>query len=452
MRRLAVAVVLVVAAAACGDDTQLLTPEELRDPEACKDCHPDHYREWSGSMHAYAGEDPVFRAMNRRGQEDTNGLLGDFCVRCHAPVALRLGLTTDGQNLDDVPGWAKGVTCFYCHSVDAVDGDHNNQLRLAADGVIRGGIRDPAAGAGHRSAYSPLVDADAQESSSVCGGCHDLVTPTDVHLERTFAEWKTTIFADPEPRQHLSCGQCHMFTRPGVIADVPGVPLRTRREHTFAGIDVALTPWPEMEAQRTAIARDLMATLLPKLCVTPVDGGQIEYTLDNVGAGHMWPSGASQDRRAWAEVIAYDAAGEILFESGTKLDGKDPEDAIADDPNLWRLYDDVFDKDGNRAHFFWEVARVESLNLLKPQVTTDPSDPAFYHAVTRVYPVLGQVPNIARVTARVRIRPLPYGLIDALIASGDLTASVRDAVPTIELDGTKLEWTLETQENGCVAP
>jgi hypothetical protein len=453
-RSLAILVVLgVVAVAACGgDDVPQLSTQELMDPAACQDCHPQHYREWSGSMHAYATEDPVFLAMNRRGQAATKGALGDFCVKCHAPMAVHLGLTTDGLNLDQVPAYAKGVTCFFCHSVDAVEGTHNNPLRLASDGVMRGGIRNVAPGAAHKSAYSPLVDADSQESSPLCGACHDIVTQGGVHLERTFAEWKTTIFARAEPRQHLSCGQCHMFTTPDIVADVPGVPLRDRREHTFAGIDVALTPFPEMDAQREAIARDLRATLLPKLCVTPVAGGQIEYTLDNVGAGHAWPSGASHDRRAWAEVIAYDAENAVVYDSGALGDDQDPEDVLADDPDLWRLYDDGFDAQGAHAGFFWEIARVDASRLLPPQVTTDPSDPAFYHAITRVYPVAGRLQDIVRVTARVRIRPLPLRLVDTLIAENDLDPAVKAAIPTFEVEGATLTWTAETASNGCVVP
>src|SRR5262245_36528104 len=71
------------------------TREELVDSRTCMECHEDHYREWSGSMHAYASDDPVFLAMNARGQRETDGELGDFCVQCHAPMALREGATTD---------------------------------------------------------------------------------------------------------------------------------------------------------------------------------------------------------------------------------------------------------------------------------------------------------------------------------------------------------------------
>ena len=52
-------------------------------------------------MHAFASRDPVFRAMNQRGQRETNGELGDFCVKCHAPMAVLDKQTTDGLNLDD---------------------------------------------------------------------------------------------------------------------------------------------------------------------------------------------------------------------------------------------------------------------------------------------------------------------------------------------------------------
>ena len=34
-----------------------------------------------------AMDDPVFIAMNKKGQRETNGALGTFCVNCHAPMA-----------------------------------------------------------------------------------------------------------------------------------------------------------------------------------------------------------------------------------------------------------------------------------------------------------------------------------------------------------------------------
>src|SRR5215831_9506329 len=79
-----------------------LTKDQLFDPYACSGCHSSQYQEWLGSMHAYAGRDPVFRAINKRMQRETGGAMGSLCVQCHAPLALRLGMTTDGLNLDEL--------------------------------------------------------------------------------------------------------------------------------------------------------------------------------------------------------------------------------------------------------------------------------------------------------------------------------------------------------------
>lgn len=451
MKRLAV---LALVLAACGGD-DALPVAELMDPETCATCHPKHYAEWQSSMHAYAADDPVFLAMNRAGQAETGGALGSFCVGCHAPVALAQGLTTDGTNLADVPRWAKGVTCYFCHNAVEVAGEHNNPIRLAEDQTMRSGLRDPIRSPAHRSAYSNLLDATKPTSSPLCGSCHDIVTPGGVHLERTFAEWKTTIFASAEPRQQLSCAACHMVATTDVIATGPGftAPLRNfgRREHTFAGVDVALTPWPGRELQDAAIERDLAALLIARLCVLPVDGGRIDYRLDNVGAGHMFPSGATADRRAWVELRAYDASGAVVFETGvapTATPDADPEQW--GDPNLWALDTVTRDSAGVRTEKFWRVATIDHPgNLLPPAVTTDPSDPRFYHAVERSFPVGPRFAEVVRVTARVRLRPIPNQLIADLLAEGHLDVDVRPAIPTHEVPSATLEWT-SADGFGCV--
>jgi hypothetical protein len=118
---------------------------QLRDPEICKYCHPNHYREWSSIMHAYSGRDPVFLAMNKRGQRETHGALGDFCVKCHAPMAVIDKRTKDGLDLERLPDIERGVSCYFCHNVTGIDGDHNAMLHLANDTTMRGPLRDAPA-------------------------------------------------------------------------------------------------------------------------------------------------------------------------------------------------------------------------------------------------------------------------------------------------------------------
>ena len=135
---------LLSLALACPGEAPAWDVEALQDPATCETCHPDHHRQWSGSMHAYAAEDPVFVAMNARGQRETGGALGDFCVRCHAPMAVELGLTSDGLDLESVPDHLRGVGCYFCHQVTDVAGEANNPLVLAHDGRMRGRLTTPS--------------------------------------------------------------------------------------------------------------------------------------------------------------------------------------------------------------------------------------------------------------------------------------------------------------------
>jgi hypothetical protein len=447
-RRRRAALILVALLAACGAEDDAgpaeggLTAEQLLDPAACKDCHPDHYREWSGSMHAYAGEDPVFRAMNRRGQRETGGALGDFCIQCHAPMAVRMGLTTDGQNLDEVPAHLRGVTCAFCHQVEAVEGAHNNPLRLATDMVLRGGIRDPVPNSAHRAAYSPLHDRDDLRSASLCGSCHDIVTPAGVHLERTYAEWQASQYASDDPQFRNTCGACHMPGRNGLAADAPGVKVRRVHDHSMPGVDLALTPFPEAEAQRERVQADLDTLLTTEICVlTAPTGAQVEVFLENVAAGHGAPSGATQDRRLWVEMVAY-AGDAVLHQSGVVGDGESV--SALGDPDLWLLRDRMLDANGHEVHMFWEAARVESAQLPAPSAAA-PGEPGYVNVhVPKRYIVEGGPPD--RVTVRARMRPMDFDVIDDLIASGDLDPAVRDRIPTFTLAGSVLEWTPEAAE------
>lgn len=435
-----------------------LSVQELMNPETCKTCHSTHYEEWSGSMHAYAATDPVFRAMNRRGQEETNGALGDFCVGCHAPLAVAVGATTDGLNLDEVPRELQGVGCYFCHNTKAVEGTHNNPLRIAFDQTMRGPIGDPVENSAHRSEYSELLDGNTQASATACGSCHDIVMPSppgaaEIALERTFAEWQESLFSKDPAQGGLSCASCHMPGRDGIAADAKGVKTRRVHAHTFPGVDVALTDFPHTDQQRALIQQELNDTLRAEICVAQlVDGAVMEVTLENVSAGHRFPSGASQDRRAWVEVRAF-SGGSAVYESGVVQD----QTAVSDlaDPDLWQLRDFAFDAAGQPAHMFWDIAKLESTTIPGP-VTFDRSDPDYFAThVKRRYPRADSMPNQLttmpdRVTVLVRLRPMGLDVLDDLVQSGHLDSALKDKMPTFDItsDGlSTVEWTAEKSDD-----
>lgn len=417
-----------------GDGT-LFTQEQLLDPKACRSCHPGQYAEWAGSMHAYAAEDPVFLAMNRRGQEETGGQLGDFCVGCHAPLAVREGWTTDGLNLDEVPAEYKGITCYFCHSVDGIEGDHNNALSLAKDGVMRGSFDDPAPNVAHRSAYSKLLDSKRLESSRACGACHDVTLPKalvgrELPLERTFAEWEQTLFNRSHAEGGLGCAGCHMVQSPerNRSADMASAPRRSSRRHDFEAIDLAQTPFPNQERQRLLAERLLDTSLLGEICVSRV--GTIEVTLENAGSGHAWPSGASQDREPWLEVAAYGDGGTPVFKTQEPRSPSDADAGVTDAPVV--LKDLVVDERGEPAHMFWDVRKVLRSTTIPGAATRDPLDP-LYHRERARFTFPTNALDLERVTLRVRVRPVALEVLSDLVASGHLDRRFLDEMPVFDV-------------------
>lgn len=438
-----------------------LTPEQLRDPETCKGCHPIHYREWSGSMHAYAAKDPVFHAMNARGQRETGGQLGDFCVKCHAPMAVADGLTTDGLNLDELADKERGVSCYFCHNAVDIQGDHNGNLRIANDDIMRGPIRDPFAHSAHRAEYSELFEPTDPKSSAMCGGCHDIVTPAGVHLERTFKEYRTGLFGKSttgEPPAFESCVSCHMPGQKGFAAVAPaGVGERLVHEHLWPGVDIPLIDFPHREAMRSAVndcQLGVPSVAFFTLEVTPPDLFTFQF---ETSAGHNQPSGSAQDRRMWLEFLAYDANGALLEEvsSGNIADGELeewPEGHDKHDPNLLMFRDRIYDEDGKPVHMFWEAAKSEAYpegytsNLLPVASTTYVEGKRAVIKQYRARGPDGQLP--ARVTARLRMRPIGMDVLEDLVDSGDLDRAIVEEMPTFSF-GAQIEW---TPERGTLKP
>jgi hypothetical protein len=453
----------LVVLAACGHAADgpsttdaTFTVEQLKDPETCKDCHPKQYQDWSGSMHAYATDDPLFVALNKRGQDAAQ--IGPFCVKCHAPMAVHEGMNDGSMDPASLAKPLRGVTCYFCHNVDNVLDTHDNPLHLADDTSMRGEYMDPVPNKAHHSLYSTFIDRDRSESASMCGACHDIVNKNNAHIERTFAEWQASVYA--QSSLGTTCSQCHMKQSTSLVPiaegpDVTGVRSRERHDHQFPGVDRAVTDFLEVDAQAASVQDLLNTELQSTLCVSGypnMSGANIMVVLDNVAGGHQWPSGAAQDRRLWLEVAAYQNGNPVpIFQSGVVPDGSAPT-ALTDDPNLWLLRDCMFDPAGKETHNFWDAATIES-NTLPAQLTFDPMNINFYKShIYQNYPRatdkrLDVYPD--RVTLRALLQPFPLDLFDDLFATpadhgltADQVAAMRAKLAAPLVVGTPVEWTL----------
>ena len=403
-------------------------------------------------MHAYAAVDPVFLAMNKRGQRETGGALGDFCVKCHAPMAVFDKLTRDGLDLGKLPDGQRGVSCYFCHNVVGVEGDHNGMLRIANDTVMRGPIRDPQDPRVHGALGSDLLDSSKPDSSAMCGACHDVVTQSGVRLERTYQEYLSGIFsksATGEPPAFDSCAGCHMAPRPGLPAVQSNAAVsQLVHEHLWPAVDLPLTDFPFSTALRSAVETCALQKSIGFFTLEVTEPDLFTFQIET-GAGHNQPSGAAQDRRMWLEFLAYDENGKLLetFSSGNIAEGEvedKPADDPRHDPHLLVFRDRIYGAEGEPVHMFWEVEKSKAhpdgheANLL-PSATTTYFEGR--HAVVKQYRAHtadGSLP--ARVTARLRIRPIGLDVLQDLVDSGDLEPTILAKMQTLDF-GPGITWT-----------
>ncbi|MCX7930601.1 MAG: hypothetical protein N2663_07775, partial [Chlorobi bacterium] len=319
MKPLALAFALIIAIVGCHEaptppvaqptDSAAIYRRVFIPPEKCQPCHPDHYREWSISMHAYAVVDPIFHAMNEQGQQLTGGRLGQFCIACHSPAASLLGEAPGGIIRGELsPHSRGGVTCVTCHAA-AVQVPGHGITRFRLDGVLSGSVLNPVPNDFHASVYDPRF-----EQSEVCAGCHDVVNQRGFRVEQTFTEWKNSVY----PGRALTCQSCHMKWTYGPIAT--GGPIRRRHSHIMEGIDVALTDFPgreeTMQLIQYALDNALLVTIDAPGSVRRGTDIPLSVAIFNHNVGHNIPSGTIFERQLWVELVVTTEQGDTIYASG----------------------------------------------------------------------------------------------------------------------------------------
>ena len=257
---------------------------EGRFPSAaqCKACHPDHYREWSVSPHAYAQLSPVFNAMHGTLLEQSNGTFGDFCIRCHTPVGMVLNEPLFGPNAERDPVSLEGVTCVVCHRQNEAYGKNSGRIPIE-EGDLFGAVYGPRDGEelervkANPEEFGRLVTESGERGRRVhaeaeffapiskpgfCGACHDVTLSNGFRLEEAFSEYKHS----PAATRGETCQDCHMGVEPGVasgyrnepaavIGGIPTAP-KKRTNHMFVGARLLsrasrpLPPQPRRERVR----------------------------------------------------------------------------------------------------------------------------------------------------------------------------------------------------------
>jgi len=294
----------------------------------------------------------------------------------------------------------RGISCDVCHQISMPDSSTAGLGHLG-DGVANvayvlepgdtkfGPLDNPDPNPFHESAHAKDINMQNGylDTGVFCASCHDVRTPPDSNLavaedpvtgepfqrlENLFTEWQNGPFGPINNRVGgvVTCQDCHMDVGPPAPAgsyaegettlyprprDVQG------REKVstqyFTAVDIALVDFPGQDdeardangnvigqVQRRQQLLESAATLSVSAPAAVARGEVASVVVDvtNVGAGHNIPSGFSQERQMWVELIVSDANG-ILYESGTLIDTAHPEtgemhpDGNLDDEDLRNL-------------------------------------------------------------------------------------------------------------------
>ena len=93
---------------------------EFTPPSICADCHEKQYKEWNGSVHNLAFQDPIYQGELNKGVNAVGHEITRQCEGCHSPAGMVTG-EIKGAGISGLGEVAMaGVSCDICHSVSGV--------------------------------------------------------------------------------------------------------------------------------------------------------------------------------------------------------------------------------------------------------------------------------------------------------------------------------------------
>jgi hypothetical protein len=335
------------------------------------------YRTWQGSMMAQAGRDPMMYAALAIANQDAE-FVGETCIRCHTPTGWLEGRSAAADGTLITADDRQGVQCNICHRmVDPFPGVENPpedaailagltdpvtvlaNAMMVVDPLDR--LRGPFDVVADLGSDPHAPDRDTlispfHQSSEMCGTCHNvrntvftknmmsgeyelnaLDAPGDPSLgfpeQQTYDEWAASAYASggvsaPEFGINKdvveSCQDCHMPDVTGLDAQ-DGIERDDLPRHEMVGANTFVPDvLPHHPLFGAEVDADILqegivraTAMLRKAATVTLDlsAGDLTVRVTNE-SGHKLPTGYPEGRRLWLHVRAWDAARNVIFESG----------------------------------------------------------------------------------------------------------------------------------------
>ena len=181
----------------------------------CGECHPNQYREWSLSSHAYANLSPMFNKFEQKINDLASGTINYFCVRCHASVGTALGERRDIAWWDRSAASQEGITCVTCHRIGNGYGKVNGARRITPGTIhepifgpfeTSGGLKaisdartlhllvspDEKDRPGYLRIHQTAIQSDFLKASEFCVTCHQVQVHPGIKLETVWEEYRNS--------------------------------------------------------------------------------------------------------------------------------------------------------------------------------------------------------------------------------------------------------------------
>jgi len=299
----------------------------LERSEECGSCHPDIYEQWSDSMHRASATDPHVATGIDWFRRENGVEASRSCAGCHDPIPLLAGQldSTLTDMTERAPAHQEGVSCLVCHSIDnsARESPGNASYRISAPGrsILGSGVAAGAlqrlGGAAHSEA---MMKRPLMQDPLFCASCHQQLSDDSNEDDEAepgqFGEWSRSHFSDREGGTYKTCQDCHM---PLVTANDPAATDGKVHSHRFVGSNHAHALAAGLEEQAQLVLENLQNAVEMDLreAANQDRPGHlvVEVSVTNTGSGHHFPTGVTDIKEAWLEVVAT-RDGQRLFASG----------------------------------------------------------------------------------------------------------------------------------------